>query len=76
MFLFNLTDFFNTNDLPGNVWLEKLKNHFEKIIWLNPEEKNNWNYSQSTQIIKELFDNKMFQLNLKDMEQAIKELAK
>ena len=64
------------NDLPGNVWLEKLKNHFEKIIWLNPEEKNNWNYSQSTQIIKELFDNKMFQLNLKDMEQAIKELAK
>ena len=64
------------NEYPGSVWLEKLKKHFEKIIWLNPEDKTNWKYSQSTNIIKKIFCDKMYQLNLKDIEYAIKELAK
>ena len=64
------------NEYPGSVWLEKLKNSFEKIIWLNPEEKNNWLYSQSTVIIKKLFENKMYQMNIKDIESAMKELSK
>ena len=64
------------NELPGSFWLEKINGHFEKIIWLNPEEKNNWQYSQSTNMIKDIFNHKMYQLNLKDVENAIKELAR
>ena len=34
-------------------------------MWLNPEQKQNWQYSQSTLILKDLVKNNMFQMNLK-----------
>jgi uncharacterized protein len=64
------------NEKPGAFWLNKLTNYFAKYIWLNPEDKNNWEYSQSTNIIKELMKNNMFQMNLKGIESAMKNLAK
>ena len=64
------------NEKPGVFWINKLTNYFSKYIWLNPEGRNNWEYSQSTNIIKELMKNKMFQMNLKGIESAIKYLAK
>ena len=50
--------------------------YFNKTIWLNPEKNSSWQYAQSTLIISEIFEKKMFQLNLKGIELAIKELAK
>ena len=64
------------NEKPGIFWLNKLTNYFQKYIWLNPEEKINWQYSQSTNIIKDLMKNNMFQMNLKGIEAAMKVLAK
>lgn len=64
------------NEKPGSYWLGKVVQHFNKVVWLNPENKKNWDYSQSTQIISKITENKMFQLNLKGIELAIKELAK
>ena len=64
------------NEKPGAFWLNKLTDYFAKYIWLNPEDKNNWEYSQSTNIIKELMKNNMFQMNLKGIESAMKNLAK
>ncbi len=64
------------NEKPGSYWLSKAVEHFNKVVWLNPENKKNWGYSQSTQIISKIMENKMFQLNLKGIESAIKELAK
>ncbi len=64
------------NEKPGSYWLNKIFEYFFKVVWFNPEYKKNWHYSQSTQIIKEILENKMFQLNLKGIELGIKELAK
>ena len=40
------------NEKPGSYWIEKIVKHFNKVIWLNPEKKENWEYSQSTKILK------------------------
>ena len=64
------------NEKAGSYWLNRVFEHFRKVVWFNPEVKKNWQYSQSTQIIREIIENKMFQLNLKGIESAIKELAK
>ena len=64
------------NEKPGSYWLEKVFKYFNKTIWLNPEKNSSWQYAQSTLIISEIFEKKMFQLNLKGIESAIKELAK
>ena len=55
---------------------EKIVNNFDKVIWLNPEKKENWEYSQSTKILKELTNNFMYELNISGIETGMKELSK
>ena len=64
------------NEKPGAYWLNKIKNYFDNFVWLNPEQKENWEFSQSTLIINELMENNMFQMNLKGIESAMKSLVK
>jgi len=64
------------NEKPGSYWVKKLVSYFNKFIWLNPEIKENWQYSQSTKMLKQLTNNYMFELNLAGIEAGMKELAK
>jgi uncharacterized protein len=62
------------NPESGLVWLERIKNHFKNIVWLNPSEKNEWQYTQSIQIIKKVFENRMFELSPIGIKDAMKTL--
>ena len=64
------------NEQPGSYWIKKIVSYFDKAIWLNPENIENWNYSQSTKILKELINHLMFELNIAGIESGMKELAK
>ena len=64
------------NEEAGIVWLDRLSAHFDSIAWLNPEPRKFWNSSESNRIINEIFDGKMFELNLKGIEEAMKALAR
>ena len=64
------------NEKPGSYWIGKIVDTFNKVIWLNPEKKENWEYSHSTKILKELSKHLMFELNVSGIENGIKELAK
>ena len=64
------------NEQPGSYWIKKFVNYFDKTIWLNPENIDNWDYSQSTKILKELIKHLMFELNISGIEPGMKELAK
>lgn len=62
------------NKEAGIVWLERFKNHFKNIVWINPAEKSEWEYTQSTQILKKFFDNRMFELTPAGIKNAMKNL--
>ena len=62
------------NEKPGVFYINKLVNYFDKVVWLNPEQKQNWQYSQSTMILRDLVKKNMFQMNLKGIESAMKNL--
>ena len=62
------------NEKPGVFYINRLVNYFDKVIWLNPEQKQNWQYSQSTMILRDLVKKNMFQMNLKGIESAMKNL--
>ena len=64
------------NEKPGSYWIDKIVSYFDKVIWLNPEKENNWEYSQSTKILKNLINDMMFELNISGIEKGMKELAK
>jgi uncharacterized protein with von Willebrand factor type A (vWA) domain len=53
-----------TNEEPGIVWLERIANHFRRIIWWNPEPARSWEYTRSTQMVLQAIGPRMFPLTL------------
>jgi uncharacterized protein with von Willebrand factor type A (vWA) domain len=64
------------NDEPGQAWLERLLAHFPKAIWLNPVPQNHWGYTHSIGLIRNLFSNRMYPLNLEGIDQGMRELVR
>ena len=64
------------NEESGATWLERLTSHFDSIAWLNPENKSIWNSSASNKMIREIFEDKMFEMNLSGIEDAMKGLSR
>jgi uncharacterized protein len=64
----------HNNDEPGFVWLERLKNHYPDIVWLNPVPVKQWKYTESIGMVKEFMQDRMFPLTLSGLQQAIKAL--
>ncbi len=64
------------NEEAGSVWMQRVLNHFDYCIWLNPQAEAYWNYHASIQIIKQLMQNKMYPLTLDGITNGIKALLK
>lgn len=64
------------NEESGQVWLQRLRQHYDKTAWLNPEEENYWHYTQTINMIKALFDDHMYPMTLKGIEDMTKFLAR
>ena len=41
-----------SNSETGKVWLQRMTNHFKRVVWLNPMPERSWEYTYSTDIIK------------------------
>ena len=64
------------NPEPGSVWLKRLTYTYPSAAWLNPNEERAWGYSQSTRMIRELMDDRMYPLTLAGLDAAMRGLAK
>lgn len=64
------------NEEAGHVWMTRLTEAFNKVIWLNPTGKKYWRYTQTIEMIQELVDNHMYPLTLDGLDEGIKYLTK
>ncbi|MES2919460.1 MAG: VWA domain-containing protein [Pseudomonadota bacterium] len=64
------------NEEPGAVWMQRLMNHFQKVIWLNPEHQHVWGGTQSIVHVRQLVDDHMYPLTLKGIEEAMRYLSR
>ena len=64
------------NEEAGHVWIKRLSDHFDNIAWLNPVPDDHWDYASSVCILRDLFDNRMYPLTLKGLEEGMAELSK
>lgn len=64
------------NDEAGQVWLQRLRQHFEKTAWLNPEQEGYWHYTHTIGLIRQIFENHMYPMTLKGIEDMTKYLAR
>ena len=62
------------NEEAGAVWLQRLCARFPRLVWLNPETRQRWDYTPSVRITRELMDERMFPLTSPGLDQAIREL--
>ncbi|HUP91994.1 MAG TPA: VWA domain-containing protein [Solimonas sp.] len=64
------------NEEAGAVWLKRITSQFPRTIWLNPEQPQHWEYSQSLQVTRELIGpDRMFPMTLKGLEEGMKRLS-
>jgi uncharacterized protein with von Willebrand factor type A (vWA) domain len=64
------------NEEPGAVWMQRLTQHFQKMIWLNPEAQGGWSHTQSIVQVRGLMDNRMYPLTIKGIEEGMRYLSR
>ncbi len=64
------------NEEAGAVWLQRMFDVYPAAAWLNPVPEENWRYSQSTQLIRQLIGDRMFGLTLTGLEDAMRTLSR
>lgn len=64
------------NEEPGAVWMQRITDHFGKLVWLNPEPQRNWDHATSTVWVRQLVNNRMYPLTLKGIEDAMRVLSR
>jgi uncharacterized protein with von Willebrand factor type A (vWA) domain len=64
------------NQESGQSWMQRTMNSFEKIVWINPTQKEYWEYTQSIGMIQRIMDQRMYPLTAKGLEEAMTELSR
>jgi uncharacterized protein with von Willebrand factor type A (vWA) domain len=64
------------NEEPGQVWLTRVQEQWPSSVWINPIQERYWQYTHSTVMMQEIFQNRMFPMSLKGIEAAMKTLGR
>ena len=63
------------NPESGQAWLERAIQAWPRSVWINPTPEKQWAYSQSTSLITDIFQRRMFPLTSDGVEGAMRALA-
>ncbi|MEQ1489278.1 MAG: VWA domain-containing protein [Terricaulis sp.] len=65
------------NEEPGAVWLQRVTQIYERLVWLNPTPKAHWDHTPSIQTIREVIGpDRMFPLTIQGLDGAMRELSR
>ncbi len=65
------------NEEPGALWLQRVTQVYERVVWLNPTPRQHWDHTPSIQLIREIVGpERMFPLTIGGLDGAMKELSR
>jgi uncharacterized protein with von Willebrand factor type A (vWA) domain len=64
------------NEESGRTWMQRIARHFSRLVWLNPEPEDRWQWTPSIGITRDLVDGRMYPLTLKGLDHAMSELRR
>jgi uncharacterized protein with von Willebrand factor type A (vWA) domain len=64
------------NPEAGAVWMQRVTHTYPAAVWLNPAHRDHWDYSQSTKIIRQLMNDRMYPLTIEGIDEAMRELTR
>lgn len=56
--------------------MQRITEAFDHLVWINPVGRQYWEHSYSTNIVRELVDDRMYPLTVKGLEEAMMLLTK
>ncbi|MCC5990970.1 MAG: VWA domain-containing protein [Rhodobacteraceae bacterium] len=64
------------NEETGEVWLNRARAQWPDHLWINPTPEAHWRYTQSIQMISQIFQDRMVPMTLEGLSRGIKELGR
>ena len=64
------------NEEAGAIWMQRLMDTYDKVIWINPTPHDTWEYSTSVALAKKLVDDQMYPLTIRGIEDGMNFLTK
>jgi uncharacterized protein with von Willebrand factor type A (vWA) domain len=64
------------NEEAGAVWMQRLTTTYPAAVWLNPTPEQYWRYNQSTELIRQLMQDRMYPLTLDGLSHAMRTLSR
>lgn len=63
------------NEESGQVWMQRLLDHFDNAVWLNPQPERSWGYHQSLRLLQQQMEGRMFPLTMSGLDDAMRSLT-
>lgn len=63
------------NEEPGSTWLQRARTQWPNHMWINPTPEKHWGYTQSTQMIDEIFEGRMVPMTLQGIDRGMRQLG-
>jgi len=64
------------NEEAGEVWMRRMIGVYDKVVWLNPVPEDEWEYTQSISMTRQLLEGHMYPLSLKGIEESMSHLSR
>ena len=64
------------NEEPGALWLDRVTQIYDSLIWLNPTPERYWEHTQSIGVVRQLVNDRMYPLTLEGLDRAMRELVR
>lgn len=64
------------NEEAGAVWMQRVTDHFDKVIWVNPAPKNYWGEGGSLGITRQLMEDHMYPMTIEGLEEGMRFLSR
>ncbi|HLL28344.1 MAG TPA: VWA domain-containing protein [Xanthobacteraceae bacterium] len=64
------------NEEPGATWMQRITRTYPHAVWLNPVPENQWDYTHSIRMMKQLMTGRMYPLTLTGLDEAMRELVR
>lgn len=62
------------NEEAGAIWIDRVAQIYEHIVWLNPVPEKHWEYTPSIGLIRQIISDRMYPLTLGGLDAAMREL--
>ncbi|MAI41725.1 MAG: vWA domain-containing protein [Candidatus Azotimanducaceae bacterium] len=64
------------NEEAGAIWMQRVMDTYDRVIWINPTLENTWEYSTSVALARRLVDDQMYPLTVRGIEDGMNFLTK